>query len=115
VTGSVVKIADDLGVKAIIALTKTGYTARMISRHKPESTIISVTYDVATYHQLNISFGCLPVLINEYTEISVAFKNLREYCLKNKILSKGDKVVIVACSSPEKKDISANAIIVETI
>jgi len=115
VTGSVVKIAHDLDAQAIIALTKTGYTARMISRHKPESTIISVTYDTATYHQLNISFGCLPVLIDEYKEIGAAFKNLREYCLKNKILSKGDRVVLVACSSTEKKDISANAIVVETI
>ena len=115
VAGSVVKIAHDLDAKAIIALTKTGYTARMISRHKPESIIIAVSYDVATYHQLNISFGCLPVLIDEYKEVSNAFKSIKEYCLKNKILSKGDRVVIVACSSAEKKDISANAIIVETV
>ena len=115
VTGSVVKIAHDLDAKAIIALTKTGYTARMISRHKPESIIIAVSYDVATYHQLNISFGCLPVLIDEYKEVSNAFKSIKEYCLKNKILSKGDRVVIVACSSRELKDISANAIIVETV
>ena len=87
----------------------------MISRHKPESIIIAVSYDVATYHQLNISFGCLPVLIDEYKEVSNAFKSIKEYCLKNKILSKGDRVVIVACSSRELKDISANAIIVETV
>ena len=115
VTGSVVKIADDLDVKAIIALTKTGYTARMISRHKPESPIIAVTYEPVTSRQLNISFGCLPVLIDEYKEFGVAFKNLRDYCLKNKILNKGDKVVIVACSSTLKNDISANTITVETI
>ena len=115
VTGSVIKIAHDLDAKAIIALTKTGYTARMISRHKPESTIIAVSYDKTTFNQLNISFGCLPVLIDEYKEVSNAFKSIKEYCLKNKILSKGDRVVVVACSSTEKKDISANAIVVETI
>lgn len=115
VTGSVVKIAHDLDAKAIIALTKTGYTARMISRHKPESPIIAVSYDLSTYHQLNLSFGCLPVLIDEYKEVKVAFKNLREYTLKNKILKKGDRVVIVACSSTIKKDVSANEIVVETI
>ncbi|NVN96690.1 pyruvate kinase [Candidatus Nomurabacteria bacterium] len=115
VTGSVVKIAHDLDAKAIIALTKTGYTARMIARHKPESPIIAVSYDISTYHQLNLSFGCLPVFIDEYKEVRIAFKNLREYCLKNKILNKGDRVVIVACSSTEKKDISANTIVVETI
>ncbi len=115
VTGSVVKIAHDLDAKIIIALTKTGYTARMISRHKPESPIIAVTSDVITSHQLNLSFGCLPVLIDSYKEIPEAFKNVREYCLKNKIVNKGDKVVIVACSSTEKKDNSANSITVETV
>lgn len=115
VTGSVVKIAHDLDARAIIALTKTGYTARMISRHKPESMIIAVSHNAVTYRQLNISFGCLPILIDEYKEIGIAFKNLREYCLKNKILSKGDRVVMVACSRSEKKDNSANEIVVETV
>ena len=115
VTGSAIKIAHDLDAKAIIALTKTGFTARMISRHKPVSTIIAATSSAVTSNQLNVSFGCLPLLINEYKETREAFKNVREHCLKNKILSKGDRVVIIACSSPDKKDISANAIIVETI
>ncbi|MFA6354926.1 MAG: pyruvate kinase [Candidatus Paceibacterota bacterium] len=115
ITGSVVKISHDLNAKVIIALTKTGYTARMISRHKPESIIIAVTSDIVTFHQLYISFGCLPVLIDSYKEIPDAFKSIREYCLKYKIVNKGDKVVIVACSSTLKKDNSANEIAVETI
>ncbi|MEI7689191.1 MAG: pyruvate kinase [Candidatus Nomurabacteria bacterium] len=115
ITGSAIKIAHDLDAKAIIALTKTGFTARMISRHKPVSMIIAATSSVVTSNQLNVSFGCLPLLIDEYKETREAFKNVREHCLKNKILSKGDKVVIIVCSSPDKKDISANAIIVETI
>ncbi len=115
VTGSAIKIAHDLDAKAIIALTKTGFTARMISRHKPVSTIVAATSSSITSNQLNISFGCLPLLIDEYKETREAYKNIREYCLKNKIVSKGDRVVIIACSSKDKKDISANAIIVETI
>ena len=91
VTGSVVKIAHDLDAKVIIALTKTGYTARMISRHKPESIIVAVTSDITTLHQLNLSFGCLPVLIDSYKETPEAFKSIRDYCLKNKIVKKGDR------------------------
>ncbi len=115
ITGSVIKIAHDVDAKVIIALTKTGFTARMISRHKPVSPIIAVTSNVVTSNQMHVSFGCVPVLINKYKEINEAYKNIRNHCLKNKIVSKGDKVVIVACSSPEKKDNSANTITVETI
>ena len=115
ITGSVIKTAHDIGASAIIALTKTGYTARMISRHKPTSPIIAVTSNEVALHQLHASFGCLPIFVEGYNTVPVAFKQVREYCLKNKIVNKGDKVVIVACSSLEKKDISANMIVVETI
>ncbi len=115
ITSSVVKTAHDIGAKVIIALTKTGFNARMISRHKPTSIIVAVTSDEITSHQLNASFGCLPLLVEEYSNIPSVFKDVRCYCLKEKIVDKGDKVVIVACSSIEKKDISANMIIVETI
>ncbi len=115
ITSSVVKTAHDIGAKIIIALTTTGFNARMISRHKPTSLIVAVTSDKITSHQLNASFGCLPLLVEEYKDVPSVFKNVREFCLKQKIVSKGDKVVIVACSSLLKKDISANMIIVETI
>lgn len=115
ITSSVVKTAHDVGAKIIIALTKTGFTARMISRHKPTSLIIAVTPLSSTFNQLNITFGCLPLLVEEYNNVPVIFKIVKEYCLKNKIADKGDKVVIVACSSFEKKDTSANMIIVEII
>jgi len=115
ITSSVVKTANDIGAKLIIALTKTGFTARMISRHKPTSPIIAVTSDVTTYNQMSASFGCLPLLVEEYNNVPSAFKNVKDFCLKKKIVNKGDKVVIVACSSFDKKDTSANMITVETI
>ena len=115
ITSSVVKTAHDIGAKMIIALTKTGFTARMISRHKPTSAIVAVTSDEVTARQLNVSFGCLPLLVDRYYTVPEVFSKVREYCLKQKLLIKGDRVVIVASSSPDKKDISANLIQVETI
>lgn len=114
ITSSVVKTSHDIGAKLIIAMTKTGFTARMISRHKPTSPIIAVTSDVITFNQMNASFGCLPILVEDYNNIPKALKSVKEYCLKKKIINKGDKVVVVACSSLENKDTSANMIIVET-
>lgn len=115
ITGSVIKTAHDIGAEAIIALTKTGYTARMIARHKPTSPIISVSSDVITVNQLHVSFGCVPVLVEDEGDIRKTFASVREYCIKKKILKKGDQVVIVACSNNDKKDKSANMIVVETI
>ena len=117
ITGSVVKTAHNIGARVIVALTKTGFTARMISRYKPTPFIIAVTSDQITYNQLNVSFGCLPLKVNNYTTALDAevFKSVRNFCIKNKIANKGDKVVIATCSQLEKKGGSTNSIMVETI
>jgi len=117
ITGSVVKTAHNIGARAIVALTKTGFTARMISRHKPKAFIIAVTSEQITSNQLALSFGCLPLKVDEYkTALDIeVFKAIRNYCIKNKIASKGDKVVIATCSQWEKKGGATNMIMVETI
>ena len=117
ITGSVVKTAHNIGAKAIIALTKTGFTARMISRYKPMSFIIAVTSDEITSRQLALSFGCLPLKVDNYnTALDVnVFKSIRTFCLKEKIANKGDKIVIATCSQWEKKGGSTNMIMVETL
>ncbi|MDK6212989.1 pyruvate kinase alpha/beta domain-containing protein, partial [Enterococcus faecalis] len=42
---SVVRTAEELGVKTIIAATESGYTARMISKYRPNADIIAMTFD----------------------------------------------------------------------
>ena len=115
ITSSVVKTAHDIGAKAIVALTKTGYTSRMISRHKPIVPIVAATSDNITFNQLNISFGCLPLLVDNYNDVSNVKKIVKSFCLKNKIAKRGDKIVFVACATSDNKDPSANMILVETI
>lgn len=117
ITGSVVKTAHNVGAKIIVALTETGFTARMVSRYKPFPYIVAVTADPTTYNQLNASFGCLPLLVKHYKTAldKEVFQAVRAYCLKQKIAAKGDKVVIATCSQWEKKGGSTNVIMVETL
>ncbi len=117
ITGSIVKTAHNIGAKAIIALTKTGFTARMISRYKPVPFIIAVTSEEITFRQLNASFGCLPLKVENYSTAldKEVFKSVRDFCIKEKIASKGDKVVIATCSQWDKKGGPTNMIMVETL
>ena len=57
-----VQVADDLGASAIITVTKSGRTARMIARHRPRTRIIAVTSDISTARALNLVWGVTPVL-----------------------------------------------------
>ncbi len=112
VTSSVVKTAHDVGSKVIIALTDSGFTARMVSRHKPNSFILALTPNQKTYQKLNLSFGCVPVLVPYYSTIEDIIKIVKEYCVKEKLAKKGDKVVVAGGVPFNTKGLSTNMLIV---
>ena len=67
ISRAAVSAAIDLGATAIITVTKTGSTARMISRYRPECPIISCTTDEVIWRQTVLSWGVVPLLIEECT------------------------------------------------
>ena len=57
-----VRMADQLGATAIISLTETGFTSRLISKHRPECPILAVTGSLKVARRLCMNWGVLPVL-----------------------------------------------------
>jgi len=115
ITESVVHTAKDVDAKAIIALTDTGFTARMVSRYKPKQFIISLTPNEITSHQLCLSFGCVPVQIPKIDTLEEMLKYIKTYCLKNEIAKKGDNIVITGRIPFNKKSGVTNMVMVEII
>lgn len=115
VTSSVVKTAHDVGAKMIVALTDSGFTARMISRHKPNTHILALSPNKVTVNKLCLSFGCKSLEVKRYKNLDEIFKMVRKICLDNKFTVKGDKVVIVAGVPFNTKGLSTNMLVVEEI
>ena len=65
ISHATVSAAIDLGAAAIITVTKTGTTARMISRYRPECPIISCTTSETTMRQTAMSWGVVPLMAEE--------------------------------------------------
>ena len=63
------RAAQDLGASAIVAVTLSGNSARMVSRFRPETQIIAVTPYEKTYMQLALAWGIIP-LMNDFIENS---------------------------------------------
>ena len=115
ISGSVVNIAHDVGAKLVVALTDTGFTARMISRYRPDTQVIALTPDTHTYYSLMLTFGCVPVLIKEASSLDEAFKTVREFALKNNLAKVGDKVVVSAGAPFSLQNAKTNMLFVEVI
>ncbi len=114
VTLSAVKNSMRLDVKYLISLTYSGFNARFMSRHKPTTPIIVLTPRKKTFQQLQLSWGCYPIMIEEHKSIKDTGEMIRAMFLKEKLAKKGDKVLI--CTSVPFGEIhEPNLMYVETI
>lgn len=96
VSYSVVHVADEVDAKAIIALTESGFTPRMISRFKPSQPIIVMTPNRRTLAKVTLSFGVLPVAIKGFRYVGEVMSIVSAFVKKHGIAKRGDKVVIAA-------------------
>ena len=62
VASAAVAAARDLGAPAILTITKSGFSARLVSSHRPAVPIFAVTTEATTYRGLAAVWGVVPVL-----------------------------------------------------
>lgn len=87
--------AKDLNAQAIIAVTKSGHTARRLSKFRPTEPIVASTPELKTFHQLSLSWGVHPVLaINQENEEKL-FRHALDCAKQIDVVKKGDTVVIL--------------------
>lgn len=115
VASSVVKTAHDVGAKVIVALTDSGFTARMIARQRPQATVLALSPNEETSKKLNLVFGCLPVTVEKYNTLDDVFKLVRKNCVDLKLAKKGDKVVLAAGVPFNTKGLTTNMLTVLSI
>lgn len=89
-------IAYNMNAKAIISVTKSGTTAKMISRFRPEMPIIACTPEAATYRQLSLSWGVIPLTIGEEQVTDVLFDQAVHASTRTGLVSQGDLCVLTA-------------------
>lgn len=88
--------AHDLGAAAIITVTKSGKTARMISKYRPVCPIISGTTDPKVHRQMNLSWGVVPIMVEEKKNTDDLFDHVVNVARKENLVKDGDLCVITA-------------------
>ncbi len=96
ISHATVTTAHDLGAKAIITVTKSGTTARMISKFRPDCPIICCTPTPSVLRQMNLSWGVIPLMAEEKTNMDELFDHAVDCAVGAGYLTSGDLVVITA-------------------
>ncbi len=88
--------ALDLKASAIITVTQSGHTARMVARFRPACPIIATTVNPKVQRQLNLSWGVTPYLVKMATTTDELFDMGIEKALESGFVKNGDLAVITA-------------------
>ena len=91
-----VTTAHDLGAAAIVTVTQSGTTARMISKYRPDVPIIGATTEEKVLHQLMLSWGVVPVRCVRQDNTDALFDHAVEVGRTTGLIHPDDIVVITA-------------------
>lgn len=106
--------AAELKTSCIATITKTGFTARTIAKYKPACPIAASSCDERVWRQLNLVWGCQPVLSKAIEDESKLFELAVDTAVKAGLAVKGDTIVI-AVGVPVGVSGSTNTLRVETV
>ena len=93
---AVANAARDLNIKTIVASTKSGYTARMISKYRPSADVLALTYDERVQRSLNINWGVQPFVVDRPESTDEMFKLAGEKAKELGFAEVGDMIIVVA-------------------
>lgn len=114
VSQAAVKTAYSADAKAIFAFTNSGFTARLLSRFRPEMPILALSASRKTYHQMAMNWGVISVDPEAAKNVHEAFTLASCYAMKRKIVQYGD-LVVVTSGSPFGVSGTTNNMIVDSI
>ena len=93
---AVARAAKDLGVKCIVAATESGYTAKMISKYRPDANILAVTFDERTKRSLSLNWGVHPTVAEKPSTTDEMFDLASKKAVELGFASEGDLILITA-------------------
>ncbi|MBD2000315.1 pyruvate kinase [Leptolyngbya sp. FACHB-541] len=96
ISQAVGRIAEQLKSAAIMTLTKTGATARNVSKFRPHTPILAITPHVDVARQLQLVWGVKPLLVLDLPSTGQTFQAALNVAQEKQLLSEGDLVVMTA-------------------
>lgn len=89
-------LAQDIKAGAIMAVTKTGYTAGRMAKFRPDTLIIGASPYEKTYHQMSLLWGVYPIRSDYRKEIEDCMENYASKAIDAGVIKEGDKLVVTA-------------------
>ena len=91
---SAYEMAKSFRAKAIVVMTKSGLSARLLSHFRPDRTLLVATSDRRTWQELALVWGVYPHLYESIDGVEQQKKLLLEEAKQSKLIASGDKITL---------------------
>jgi pyruvate kinase len=108
------KIAADLKARAIITMTRSGYTARLISRYRPQSRVIAASPNDRVVDSISLLWGVEAVKVPRSNQLKVMIEEAINACARECLVMRGDLVVVTGGFFDEESS-KTNVVHVHTV
>jgi len=100
ITKAATEVGQVIGAKVLATFTKSGDSARRMSRLRSNIPVVALTPDETTYRQLALSWGIEPFITPLVQTTDEMVKQVDAILIKEQRVSKGEAIMIVAGSPP---------------
>jgi pyruvate kinase len=88
--------AEDLNMKVIAVFTETGYSARLVSKYRPQPPIVAFSPSQETRRRISLFWGVSPFTIGEVKNVDRLADFAEKRLIEEKLVRRGDVIGIIA-------------------
>jgi pyruvate kinase len=96
IAAATVAAAHSLGAPLVVTITKSGFTARVVSSHRPDVPVLALTDSPRTCRQLALVWGVIPQLVPSVESYEAMIEEARRAIRERELASTGDRIVVTA-------------------
>ena len=89
-------VSENLNVDAIVVMTESGSTAKIVSFFRPRISIYALSPHVNVCNRLSLLWGVTPMQSQEYLSTDEMLMNAEQILLNNKFIKRGQTFVMTA-------------------
>ncbi len=96
IAAATVAAAKSIGTPLVVTITKSGFTARVVSSRRPDVPVLALTDSPRTCRQLSLVWGVVPQLVPIVESYEAMIEEARRAILARELAVKGDRIVVTA-------------------